>query len=167
MQIAETQRLIVREATESDASFIKALLNSPNWLEFIGDRNIKTEEDAKNYINNALVNSYKTNGYGLFLVALKENNRLIGMSGFVKRDYLSHPDIGFAMLPEYEGKGYSYEAAKAVMDYGQNILKASKIYAITDEGNIKSQNLLKKIGLKQNSTIMPPNSDEELILFEN
>ena len=167
MQIAETQRLIVREATESDASFIKTLLNSPNWLEFIGDRNIKTEEDAKNYINNALVNSYKTNGYGLFLVALKQNNKLIGMSGFVKRDYLSHPDIGFAMLPEYEGKGYSYEAANAVMDYGQNVLKASKIYAITDEGNIKSQNLLKKIGLKQNGTITPPNSDEELILFEN
>lgn len=167
MQIVETQRLIIREATESDASFIKALLNSPNWLEFIGDRDIKTEEDAKIYINNSLVKSYQTNGFGLFLVALKENNQLIGMSGFVKRDYLPHPDIGFAMLPEYEGKGYSYEAAKAVMDYGQNVLKASKIYAITDEGNIKSQNLLKKIGLIQNGTITPPNSNEELMLFEN
>jgi len=167
MQIAETKRLIIREATESDASFIKVLLNSPNWLEFIGDRNVNTEDDAKKYINNALIKSYHTNGYGLFLVALKEDNKLIGMSGFVKRDYLSHPDIGFAMLPEYEGNGYAFEAAKAVLDYGQNVLKISKIYAITDEGNIKSQNLLKKIGLQQNGGIVPPNSDEELIIYEN
>ncbi|MDG5492899.1 GNAT family N-acetyltransferase [Psychroserpens sp. SPM9] len=167
MKIAETKRLIIRQASTKDAAFIKKLLNSPNWIEFIGDRGIKDESGAIDYINNSLIKSYKINGYGLFLVELKETNKLIGMSGFVKRDYLNHPDIGFAMLPKYEGKGYSFEAAKAMMNLGVNVLKVSKIYAITTEDNIKSQNLLKKIGLKDSGKITPPNSEEEFMLFEN
>ena len=166
MQITTTQRLIIREAKEYDASFILVLLNSPNWIRFIGDRNIKNKKDARSYIKNVLIQSYQDHGYGLFIMTLKADHVPIGICGFVKRDYLSHPDIGFAILPEFEGMGYTLEAAKAMLVYGQNKLKMYTIYAITDCGNIKSRSLLKKIGLKENGMIMPKGNEELLLLYK-
>lgn len=147
MKILETERLIVEEAISNDASFFLRLLNSPNWLEFIGDRNIKTLEEATNYIENSLLRSYKENGFGFYKMSLKSSNEPIGAVGFLKRDYLDFPDIGYAILPEYENKGYVSEAAKAIVEYGKNNLKLQTITAITTEKNIASQKILLKIGL--------------------
>ena len=104
--ILTTVRLIIREANLSDSKFIFDLLNTPKWLKYIGDRGIKTLKNAEDYINDKIINSYKTNGYGLYIFELKESHIPIGLCGFIKRDYLDSEDIGFALLPEYERKGY-------------------------------------------------------------
>ncbi|MEJ8804233.1 GNAT family N-acetyltransferase [Pontibacter sp. H249] len=166
-QILETERLKLREFTIHDTGFIIELLNSPGWLQFIGDKGIKTEEQAKAYLENGPLKSYRHNGFGLFLVETKENSQAIGMCGIIRRDNLENPDIGFALLPAYNGKGYAYEIASATLAYAHNQLALRKISAITLPNNIRSIQLLEKLGLSYLETIILPGSEEELLLYSN
>lgn len=148
MNIIETKRLTLREYTENDAPFIMRLLNEPAFIQNIGDRKIRTEEDAKSYITTRLVESYKKNGFGLFMVELKDNKTPIGMCGLVKRDPKEDPDIGFAFVPEFWNKGYAVESSLGVLDYAKNNLKLKRILGITIPSNIGSIKTLERVGLK-------------------
>ena len=117
--ILETERLLLREFSTEDASFIIELLNSPGWIKYIGDRNVKTPEQASEYLLNGPIKSYAVNGYGLWLVEKKDDQAKIGMCGIIRRETLKDPDIGFAFLPEFSGKGYAYEIAKACLDHAK------------------------------------------------
>jgi [ribosomal protein S5]-alanine N-acetyltransferase len=163
--ILNTKRLVLREAESSDNQFFYELLNSPKWLKYIGDRGIKTLKNAEDYISDKLINSYKTNGYGLYVYELKESHIPIGICGFIKRDYLDSEDIGFALLPEYERKGYTYEIAAAVLDNGNEKLGLKKVYAITSKDNVASQELLKKLGFNFKSILNEPDSNKEISLY--
>jgi RimJ/RimL family protein N-acetyltransferase len=165
--ILETERLLLRRFTITDTTFIIELVNSPGWLTFIGDRNLKTEEQAKKYLQNGPLKSYEINGFGLYLVELKSNRLPIGMCGILKRDNLENPDIGFAFLPEYMGRGFAFEIANATMTYAKDMLKLPVIFAITIPGNKRSINLLEKIGLTFSKTIDLKDTGEQLILFSN
>ena len=165
MTILTTKRLELLEFTLEDAPFVLELLNSPTWIKFIGDRNIKTLAAAKKYIQEKLIDSYKKYGLGLYLVKRKEDDASIGMVGLVKRETLEDVDVGFGMLPQYAGNGYGYEAAAAVMDYAQHTLKLKRVVAITLPSNDYSIALLKKIGLQFEKMIQIPNDDEELMFF--
>jgi RimJ/RimL family protein N-acetyltransferase len=163
--LLETARLQLRELTPEDAPFIVKLVNTPGWLKYIGDRNIKTREQAINYLEQGPIKSYRENGFGLWLVEWKENKKPIGMCGFLKRDYLDHPDIGFAFLPEYHGKGFAHESAQECLSYAKNQLKLNIICAITLPSNGNSIKLLEKIGLKYVQPFQMPVNKEELLLY--
>lgn len=163
-KILETERLVLREFDLDDAEFIVELLNSPGWLKFIGNKKVKTLDDAKTYLETR-IKSYAEHGFGLSMVELKFISLPIGMCGLIKRDTLEDVDIGFAMLPEFARTGYGYEMASATLDYGKNVLGLERIVAITLEENKASIALLKKIGLKFEKLITIPNDDEELMLF--
>lgn len=165
-QILSTTQLQLREFDLNDTDFIIQLVNSPKWIEFIGDRNIKSQAEAKTYLTNGPIKSYADYGFGLWLVELKEEALPIGMCGLLKRDYLASPDIGFALLPEYLGKGYGHEIAQATLQYARDQLKITEILAITDEKNIISIKLLTKLGLYQNKEIVSPHGDQ-LLLFSS
>ncbi len=165
--ILETERLRLRQFEISDAPFIVELVNTPGWLEFIGDRKIKTNEDAIRYLQNGPMKSYEQNGFGLSLVELKSDQTPIGMCGILKRDSLENPDIGFAFLPEFSGKGFAFEIAQATLNYAKHKLKLETICAITISSNIKSIQLLKKIGLVFVKTIRDPKDNSELQLYSN
>lgn len=165
--VLETDRLTLRRFTIHDTDFIVNLLNSPGWLEFIGDRNVRTQEQAKDYLLNGPIKSYHENGFGLSLVELKLAKKPIGMCGLLKREYQEHPDIGFAFLPEYIGKGYAYEIAKATMDYAKATLKMACVMAITMPANKSSIRLLERIGLKFVKNISTPVGNDELLLFSD
>lgn len=165
--ILETERLSLREFTLRDSAFIIELLNTPGWIEFIGDRNIKTTADAKEYLKNGPLKSYKLNGFGLALVEIKNNKRAIGMCGIIKRENLENPDIGFAFLPEFTGKGFAFEIAKATMDYAKDVLKLPNIFAITVPSNTRSIKLLEKIGLKFTRAFNFPGDEETLSMFSS
>ena len=162
--ILETERLILRQFELSDAKFIVTLVNTEGWLQFIGDRNIKTEEAAVHYLQQGPMNSYQENGFGLSMVQTKDGTP-IGMCGILKRDHLEHPDIGFAFLPEFMGKGYAFEIADATLTYAKTKLNFETVLAITLPANEKSIKLLKKIGLEFKQTIFTPDKNEELMLF--
>ena len=147
MMILETNRLCIEEGDLNDSSFIFELLNTPSWLQYIGDQGIHSLKDAEAYISNALIGSYQKNSFGLYKVVLKEEQKPIGLCGLLQREYLSDPDIGFAILPSYTKRGYTFEAAHAVMQYSVESLKLSKLFGITSPKNIASQKLLEKLGM--------------------
>lgn len=142
-----TERLIIREVEPADSPFILDLLNQPTFKRYIGDRGVRTLEHAREYIATRFIDSYEKNGYGLFLMELKDGRVPIGVCGFVKRDTLPAPDIGFALLPQYEKQGFAFEAAAATMKYGRERLRFSRVLAITTMDNRSSGRLLEKIGL--------------------
>jgi RimJ/RimL family protein N-acetyltransferase len=147
--------------------FILELVNSPGWIKFIGDRNIKTEEQARIYLENGPISSYKKYGFGLSLVELKESLQPIGMCGLLKRAGLDHPDIGFAFLPEFTGKGYASEVAAATLSHAKNVLNQKLILAITVPENKSSIKLLGKINMIFCKPVKLPNQNSELLLYSN
>jgi RimJ/RimL family protein N-acetyltransferase len=164
-KILETERLILRQFTLDDSGFIVALLNSPGWLQFIGDRHVKSHADAEKYLTNGPMKSYAMNGFGLSMVQRKEDGKPVGMCGIIRRDNLEWPDIGFAFLPGYSGKGYALEIAKATLLYAQTMLGLPKICAITMKDNVRSIGLLEKLGLQFVQTFRFENTEEDLQLY--
>jgi RimJ/RimL family protein N-acetyltransferase len=141
-------------------------MNTPSWLKYIGDRNIKTVKDAENHLKNGILKSYKESGYGFYKVTQKaEPEKAIGIVGLVKRKELEHTDIGFGFLPDYEGKGFGYESSVTIMDLAKNKFKLDKVCAITNPDNKSSIHLLEKLGLSFQKRIKPFDDNEELLLF--
>ncbi|HLX90698.1 MAG TPA: GNAT family N-acetyltransferase [Puia sp.] len=140
----ETRRLKIEPIALKDSMFVKILLNTEGWKRNIGDRNINSLEDAEIYIQKIIINK----NYSFRVARLKENNYPVGIVSLIKRERHQYPDIGFAFLPEYNGKGYAYEAARALLDriIGERIW--SNIIAITIPANSSSIKLLEKLGLK-------------------
>lgn len=162
-KILETERLVLKEFTIDDADFILNLLNTPGWLQYIGDKNVRTPEDAVSYLENGPIKSYKENGFGLWMLLLKNRNTPIGMCGLINRDSLDDIDIGFALLPEYSNLGYGYEIAQATMNYANDTLGIKKIVAITNSNNISSIKLLNKLGLQFEKKIKLSDNDTVLL----
>ena len=147
MTILETRRLALRLIEVGDAAFILQLLNEPSFLRFIGDRGVRTLDDARAYIEQGPIASYRRHGLGLWLAQRRDDGTPIGMCGLLKRDNLDDIDIGFAYLPAYWGQGYAYEAAAAVKDHGRRVLGLPRIVAIVSPDNAGSIRLLERIGL--------------------
>ena len=144
--IAETKRLRIELLDKSDAGFMLELVNTPNWKKYIGDLRIKTRLGAKKYILDGPVKSYHSNGFGLYKLCLKENGVAIGVSGILLRKELSLPDLGYALLPEYEDLGYAHEAAQEVINLARSKFHIHKLLAVTRDDNVRSIKLLEKLG---------------------
>ena len=145
--IAATSRLALREMDSAvDAEFIFRLLNTPKFLKYIGDRGIRSADEAVEFIENRYRQSYRDHGFGLYTVELISNRAQIGICGFVRRDTLPEADIGFAFLPEFEGNGYGREAAAATLKFGREKLGLTRILAITSPDNDASVRLIEKLG---------------------
>jgi RimJ/RimL family protein N-acetyltransferase len=165
MIVLETERLFLRGFNAGDAAFILVLLNEPSFLRFIGDKKVRSLQDAEKYILNGPVASYQRNGFGLCLVELKETHTPIGMCGLLKREELPDPDIGFAFLPDFWNKGFAYEAAAAVMKDARERLNLDRILAITNQDNEASIKLLQKLGLQIERLIKMSTDSTELFLL--
>lgn len=152
MKILETERLILREIVESDAEFVLDLLNQPSFIKYIGDRNVRSVDEAKEFIETRYRASYTEHGFGLYTVELKSEIRnpksQIGICGFVKRETLPDADIGFAFLPQFEKQGFAFESANAMMNYGKDVLGLNRVLAITTIDNESSGRLLAKLGFE-------------------
>ena len=165
MIVLETERLILRGLTVADADFILALLNEPSFLRFIGDKKVRTVEDAERYILNGPVASYERHGFGLNLVELKETHTPIGICGLLKREELPDPDIGFAFLPDFWRHGFAFEYAAVVLKDARERLKLERILAITNQDNEASIKLLQKLGLEFERLIKMSTDSVELFLL--
>jgi RimJ/RimL family protein N-acetyltransferase len=165
LKVLETDRLILRRLFAEDAEFILRLLNEPSWIRFIGDKGIRNVEGARDYILQGPVAMYARLGFGLYLVELKEDGTPIGICGLIKRDSLEDVDIGFAFLPAFWGKGYAYESASAVIDYGKRTFGLTRLAAITSSDNYVSAALLEKLGFTFERMIKLSDDGEEVRLF--
>ena len=165
MNVLETERLTLRKLDSAlDAEFIFELLNTPKFIQYIGDRGVRSADEASDFIEDRYRQSYRDHGYGLYAIELKTDNTAVGLCGFVRRESLEGPDLGFAFLPEYEGRGYGYESADAMMAFGREKLGFTDIRAITSLDNEASVHLLEKLGFSFTGLIDSP-ENEKLRLF--
>ena len=165
MKVVETERLILRWLSAEDAAFVLELVNDPAWLRFIGDRGVRTLADARDYILKGPVAMYHREGFGLYLVQLKQSVTPIGICGLIKRPGLEDVDIGFAFLPAFYGQGYAYESASAIMSYAQDTLGLERVVAITAPDNQRSIALLTKLGLSFVDMLRLAEDQPEVMLF--
>lgn len=163
--VLETERLVLRRLTLNDAKLIVELLNDPAFLSFIGDRGVRSEQDARSYLLKGPIASYERFGFGLYLVFLKESGDSIGMCGLLKRDSLEDVDVGFAWLPAYRGMGLGHEAAQAVIDHGRDRLGLKRIVAITSPENEPSIKVLEGIGLRFERQVLLDGESREVRLY--
>lgn len=157
--ILETERLLLRPLQLEDAIFIIELFNSPGWLKYIGDRKITHKVTAQKYINSLLENP--AFNYTVFI--LKTTKKPMGIVSLIQRKEESHPDIGFSILPQFSGKGYTFEASHAFLKAHCNKEKHENIIAFTKPTNAKSIQLLKKLGLQYTGNFQK--NDELLSYF--
>lgn len=165
-KVYETERLIIRPMSLDDADLILELYNMPNFIKFIGNRNIHSLADAKNYIKAKFLPQFEKLGFGNYLIELKEGNIKIGGVGIFEREGLDIVDIGFSVLERFEGKGYMFEASQKVKSIGMDDFGLNKISAITSKDNFSSQKLIERLGLKFQKYVTLPNENEELMYYE-
>ena len=144
MEPIDTPRLRLRPFTLGDAPFIMELVNDPDWLRYIGDKNVSDLEGARRYLREGPLASYARHGFGLLAVEEK-GGATVGMCGILKRDTLPEPDLGFAFLPGARGKGFASEAARAVLAAAR-AAGYRRILAIVTPANDRSIAVLERAG---------------------
>lgn len=164
-KILDTERLTLREMSVDDAAFMLGLLNEASFLRFIGDRGVRTVEDARGYLLKGPIDSYQRFGFGMYLVELKGEASPMGVCGLVKRETLPDVDIGFAFMPAFWSKGYALESAAAVMGYAREVVGLKRLVAIVSPDNERSIRLLSKLGFRFERMITWPEDGAQLELY--
>ena len=164
-RVLETARLFIERFDASDAEFILCLLNEAAFLQYIGDRGVRTVEDATAYLERGPIASYERHGFGLWRVSLKGGGP-IGMCGLLKRDTLPDVDIGYAFLAASWGNGYAREAVDAVVQHARERLGLARLLAIVSPGNDRSVRLLDRAGFEAAGTTRLPPAEHDVLLFE-
>lgn len=162
----ETERLTLLPTALSDAPFLLQLMNQPKWKANIGNRNLKTINDAERYVQEKMLPHFKTHGFGNYIIRLKSTSTPIGNCGLYVRPNLPQADIGYSLITQYEGKGYAIEAAKCMKQAAINSFKLKQLYGYTSKENKASQNLLLKLGMKLNGTAVFEGETEELLRYK-
>jgi len=147
--LIDTPRLRLTELSEDDAGFVLALLNTEGFLRHIGDRGVRSLDDARRYLREGPLASYAEHGHGLWKVTLKADGAAVGMSGLVRRESLPRPDLGYAFLPGYAGQGLASEAGAAVLAHAFGVLRLPQVLAIVSPGNEASVRVLEKLGMRE------------------
>jgi RimJ/RimL family protein N-acetyltransferase len=163
--IVETKRTVVDSITLDDAPFFLALVNSPDWLRYIGIRHIANVHDACRYLEEGFLKSYSDNGFGYYVIRTTLDRVPIGTCGFLKRADLDNPDFGFALLPEFYGQGFAIESCRAVLDYGIRTFDFNILDAITSPDNLRSIKLLDKLGFSIHGEVDGDSAEKQLNLY--
>jgi RimJ/RimL family protein N-acetyltransferase len=165
LTILTTERLSLRTLSAEDAGFMLRLLNEPSFIQHIGDKGVRTEEDARAYLANGPLTSYERHGFGLWLVEERESGAAAGVCGLLKRETLEDVDIGYAFVPEFWSRGYASEAAAAVLAYGRSALGLRRIVAVVNADNQSSIRLLEKLGFVYERMVALSDGGPEVKLF--
>lgn len=163
--IATTSRLVLRRLRTDDAPFILALLNEPSFLRYIGDRGVRTEDDARAYLAAGPLQSYEDHGFGLYLVTLASDGTPIGMCGLLRRQTLDDVDLGFALIPAFCGAGYAREAGAAMLAHARADLALTRVVAIVQPANEASIRVLEALGFSREQSIEHGDDRPPLLLF--
>lgn len=160
-----TDRLTLAEFTTADSAFILRLVNTPSWIKYIGERDVSNIAEAEQYLLEGPIKSYRDHGFGFYGMKLRSTGKPIGMCGLIKRDDMKEIDLGFALLPEFEGQGYALEAARAVLEYAAEKLGLVRLIAFTLPNNLRSISLLKRLGFSYEESMLYGTEKEEVDVF--
>ena len=151
--------------SEADAAFVLEVLNDPGFIRFVGDRGVRTVGDAARYVAERFAESYRRNGFGLWLVETKDEGVPVGMCGLLTRKELNVVEVGYAFLPPFRGKGYAFEAASASARYAREVLGLPRLYAIVNPDNAVSIRVLEKLGMKFERAVRLSGEESDVKLF--
>lgn len=166
LSVIETERLNLRELTEADAAFVLEILNDPGFVRFVGDRGVRTLEEAARYIDGRFAESYRRHGFGLWLVETKEEKSPAGICGLLKRGApVPGVEVGYAFLPPFRSKGYAFEAASATAAYARHALGLGRLYAVVNPDNAVSVRVLEKLGMKFESAVRLSGEELDVNLY--
>lgn len=165
MVVLETDRLVLREVVEADAPFVLELLNSAGFIDNIGDRGVRTIDEAAAYIRERMLASYAEHGFGMWVTEQKAGGAPVGLAGLVKREGLDVPDVGYAFIAKAWGQGYAQEAAAAIVAHARAALGLTALAAITSPENYASMAVLRKVGFSFRGMIALPGIDRESTHF--
>lgn len=165
MTVIETERLVLRRLSYDDCEFILELVNEASFKRYIGDKNVRNLDDARAYLRDGPIGNYEQFGYGMFLVKPRDSGLPAGISGLVKRPEFDDPDIGFAFLERFRGRGYAYESADAVLEYGFSRLGLQRVTAMVDPDNEKSIRLIVKLGMEYERKVRMPGEEDDIDLY--
>lgn len=160
-----TARTTLRGLTTHDGASICALLNQPSFLRYIGDRMVRSPDDASVFIETRYRRSYRDHGFGLYAIERRDSGAWVGICGLVRREELDHPDIGFAVLPEHEGQGLAFEAATATLTFARDTFDVRRVLAIATPDNLRSHRLLARLGFESEGQVTLPGGSEPLLRF--
>ena len=163
--LLNTERLELRWLTPDDAEMMLAIWNDPAFLRYVGDRGVRTVEQARSAIEAGPLQIYADYGYGPFRLTRRDDGSDVGICGLFRREGLDEPDIGFAILPEYRGRGFGFESSVAVLDHARDALNLSGVTAIVSPQNERSIGLLEKLNMYYERTIRLPGDDDDLSLY--
>ncbi|MBT8089042.1 MAG: GNAT family N-acetyltransferase [Gammaproteobacteria bacterium] len=161
----ETERLSLRRITLQDADLMLAIWNDPAFMRHVGDRGIRTANEAKAALKEGAFKLYDDYGYGPYCMSLKQRGARIGICGLFRRDNLDDPDIGFATLPNYCGMGFAAEAAHAVLAHARDDLGIQRLTAIVSPENRASIRLIEKLGMSFERGITMPGEEDDISLY--
>ncbi|MEE4218378.1 MAG: GNAT family N-acetyltransferase [Xanthomonadales bacterium] len=160
-----TRRLRLRWITEDDAGLLLAIWNDPDFIRHVGDRGIRTLEEARQAAREKILKHYDEHGYGPYRVSMVKTDEAMGICGLFKRENLEYPDIGYGFLPEFCGRGYAIEAAQAVLDHARGQMNLPQLLAIVTPENVRSTRLLEKLGLRAEGQVRMPGEDQDILLY--
>jgi RimJ/RimL family protein N-acetyltransferase len=164
-EVLVTPRLRLRYVVDADAPFLLDLVNEPGWLQYIGDRGVRTLDDARRYVADGPQRMYAAHGLGLYLVERLADHAPVGLCGLLRRETLPDVDLGFALAERFQGHGYAYEAAAATLQYAWDRLHLPRVVAIVMPGNATSRRLLERLGMVAEGTVRLAPDAEELLLY--
>lgn len=162
---APTSRLRLRRLTTADAPLMLAVWNDPGFLHYVGDRGIRTLDEARDALREGALRLYAEYGYGPYAMELVQSGELIGICGLFRREGLHEPDIGFAVLPEFRGQGYVHEAARSVRDFALERLMLPRLVAVVSPANAVSVAIIRKLGLEFERMHRLPGDDEDVAVY--
>jgi ribosomal-protein-alanine N-acetyltransferase len=161
----ETERLRLSWLTEDDADLMLAIWNDPDFIRFVGDRGVRTLDEAREAMRQGVMKLYRDYGYGPYRMSLPGSDEAMGICGLFKRDNLEYPDIGYGLLPAFCGSGYAFEAAHAVSEHAREHMKLAELCAIVTPENTRSVHLLEKLGMIAGEHFRMPGDDEDVVLY--
>lgn len=161
----ETDRLVLRPFNLDDADFVLAMFNDPSFIRFIGDREVRTLEDAEAYIVERFLGFYDGDGIGPWVAELRSTGMPIGFFSLFRRDWLDDVDLGFALLPGHRSNGYAAEGARAMIAFARDTVGLERLVAIVSTGNEASIRLLDRLGFKRDQVVRSPGESTDLLLF--
>ena len=164
MHVTDSARLRLRTLSLDDAAFYLKVVNTPLFVRWIGDRQIRTEAQAREALAVGPLTMQSMRGFSLCLVERKSDGVAIGMCGLIKRASLADVDLGYAYLPEFAGQGYASEAAIAVLAHART-LGLTRVVAITTPGNDASDAVLRRAGMHFESMLVLSADEAPVQLF--
>jgi ribosomal-protein-alanine N-acetyltransferase len=165
LNVIETERLSLREMSERDAGVVLEILNDTGFVRFVGDRGVRTLESAARYIEERFAESYRRNGFGLWLVETKDGGVPVGICGLLKREELGVVEVGYAFLPPFRSRGYAFEAASGALRYARDVLGLPRLHAVVNPDNAVSIRVLEKLGMKFERAVRLTGEESDINLF--